>query len=413
MINSGVQTALEALDVETVDHVVCKIPDELLTSDVGSLHDTLARAADTLEKLCIDERAQSYGFALTATGASVASLEPLIEKALVPLAAQFERFASLQLPIQLGANLLPLPTAVSDFRDEYEMLLIGDRPLETVLSNGKPLLLKSYEANEGDDVAALLKSAFNLAISVEKTFMDKVAPSLSHLEGLPEAKDVAWAHILANQHGQFDNLEEWHFVLETQIYPHFETTLKQLALHEETKQIGFAYSVALRELFKCFTASVEVRRPTACSVHSICLLTVCLYDAVGGLEPYHRYPQRLVITEAGASGQCDHRRRRRSRHAQRRRRRRPGAGAAPIRERCLRLRQAVLAEGAAVAGIDGASVLGHRDILMRIRKSTRRCVPCWVIIRVEWIQSCKFAIDTSRLRLFSVIQTPTLVNHCI
>lgn len=263
VIDKGVAIAADALNVDVVDHIVLKVPDELLATS-ATLSDALASASDALERLCADGRVQSYGFALSGLSSDSASLAELVEKTLSPLAETHERFSSLQLPIHIGSRLTcPLPSAVKQFRDERKMLIIGDRPLETVLSNGKPLLLKTYADRPGEDVALLLKTAFNLAISVERTYMEKVSPKFAHLP-LPAAQDVAWGHILANQHGQFDNLEEWLFVLETQIYPRFEVTVKELAQHEDTKQFSFAYSMALRELFKCFTASVEVRttKPT-------------------------------------------------------------------------------------------------------------------------------------------------------
>ncbi|KAJ0407646.1 hypothetical protein P43SY_010187 [Pythium insidiosum] len=127
----------------------------------------------------------------------------------------------------------------------------------TSLSNGKPFAMRSYAAHLGEDIALLLKSAFNLAISIERKYMESILPSHSHLK-LPTAEDVAWAHILANQHAQFDNVEEWNYIRETQIQPRFELTVRQFEPYEELKEFGFAYNMALRELLKCFTASVEL-----------------------------------------------------------------------------------------------------------------------------------------------------------
>lgn len=253
-IKRGVEIVMEEMAIETVDHVVCKVPDEVLASN--RLLETLTRASDALEGLCSDGYVQSYGFAFPGFSNGWKSIDAVVEKTFVPLSEKFDGFSSLQLPMHIGN--LPVPRVLSQFCGKKSMLLIGDRPLESVLSNGKPLMFKTYAKKPGEDVALLLKTAFNLAISVEKTYIEKVAPSHPNLQ-LPAPQDVAWGHILANQHGQFDNLEEWIFVLESQIYPRFEVIVKELGQHEETKQFGFAYSMALRELFKCFTASIEVQ----------------------------------------------------------------------------------------------------------------------------------------------------------
>ncbi|RLN53850.1 hypothetical protein BBJ28_00015002 [Nothophytophthora sp. Chile5] len=265
-LTKGVEIAKDALDVEALDHVVCQIPDglALASSRQGELMEKLRGACDVLESLCSDGEVQSYGFSLPGFNTSAEPLEALVEKTLSPLSEQFGRFASLQLPFHVGSAVFPLPAAMEQFRRDREMLFIGDRPLESMLSNGKPLHLKTRSGNTGEDVALMLKTAFNLAISVEKKYMESIRPSLEHL-ALPPAEEVAWAHILANQHDRFDNLEEWIYIRETQIHPRFEAILQAFSKHAETKELGFAYSVAMRELLKCFTGSVEVRYVRSCA----------------------------------------------------------------------------------------------------------------------------------------------------
>ncbi|RLN32136.1 hypothetical protein BBJ28_00007062 [Nothophytophthora sp. Chile5] len=264
-LTKGVEIAKDALDVEALDHVVCQIPDGLVlaSSRQGELMDKLQGACDVLETLCSDGEVQSYGFSLPSFNTSAEPLDELVEKTLSPLSEQFGRFASLQLPFHVGSAVFPLSAAMEQFHRDREMLFIGDRPLESMLSNGKPLHLKTRSGSTGEDVALMLKTAFNLAISVEKKYMESIRPSLDHL-ALPPAEEVAWAHILANQHDRFDNLEEWIYIRETQIHPRFEATLQAFGKHAETKELGFAYSVAMRELLKCFTASVEVRYVRSC-----------------------------------------------------------------------------------------------------------------------------------------------------
>ncbi|KAL4163678.1 hypothetical protein KRP22_005106 [Phytophthora ramorum] len=258
-VELGVEITRNELDVETLDHVVCQIPDELalVPARQRALMDRLRATCDVLETLCKDGKVQSYGFSLPNFDVDSKPLEELVEKTFYPLSEQFGRFASLQLPQHVGSAILPLPETVMQFREEREMLLIGDRPLEAMLSSGNPFHLKTYYGVTGEDVALLLKTAFNLGIAIEKKYMEKIRPENERL-GLPPAEEVAWAHILANQHNQFDNLQVWLYVRETQIYPRLEATIKEFNKHKETEELGFAYSMAMNQLLKCFTGSVEL-----------------------------------------------------------------------------------------------------------------------------------------------------------
>ncbi|KAG1688867.1 hypothetical protein DVH05_003042 [Phytophthora capsici] len=258
-VEKGVEITMQELDIETLDHVVCQIPDELalVPGKQVELMERLKASCDALEVLCSDGKVQSYGFALPNFDVSSKPLEQLVEKTFTPLSEQFGRFASLQLPQHVGSAIFPLPETVLQFRKEREMLLIGDRPLEAMLSSGNPFHFKAYNDVTGEDVALLLKTAFNLGIAVEKKYMEKIRPENEHLD-LPPAEEVAWAHILANQHSQFDNLQVWMYVRETQIYPRVEATIKAFNKHKETEELGFAYSMAMNQLLKCFTGSVEL-----------------------------------------------------------------------------------------------------------------------------------------------------------
>ncbi|CAH0493280.1 unnamed protein product [Peronospora farinosa] len=258
-VEKGLEITMKELDVETVDHVVCQIPDELavLPEKQRELMEKLRATCDVLETLCNQGKVQSYGFSLPSFDVSSKPLEQLVEKTFTPLSEQFGRFASLQLPQHVGSAIIPLPECVMQFREEREMLLIGDRPIEAMLSSGNPFHLKTYNIIPGEDVALPLKSAFNLSIAIEKKYMEKIRPANEHLD-LPPVDDVAWAHILANQHSQFDNLQVWLYVRETQIFPRLNATIKRFNKHKETEELGFAYSMALNQLLKCFTRSVEL-----------------------------------------------------------------------------------------------------------------------------------------------------------
>jgi hypothetical protein len=248
------------LDVEAVDHVVLHVPEELFLSEShqATAHETLQRTADTLSELCASNKLQSFGFALPPLASSTAPLERLIETSLLSLSEQHASFSSLQLPVVLGTSMVPFPLALQELQRSRGVLVMAEKVFNASLSNGKPMTLRTYTPHDGEDIALLLKSAFNLAISIERKYMEKILPENSEHQ-LPAAEDVAWAHILANQHSRFDNLEEWTYIRETQIYPRFEITVKQFDAYEHLKEFGFAYSLAVRELLKCFTASIEVR----------------------------------------------------------------------------------------------------------------------------------------------------------
>uniref|UniRef100_A0AAV1U806 NADP-dependent oxidoreductase domain-containing protein n=1 Tax=Peronospora matthiolae TaxID=2874970 RepID=A0AAV1U806_9STRA len=259
-VEKGVAMTRQELDVETVDHVVCQIPEELLArrpEKQREVMDKLKGTCDVLEAMCDKGTVQSYGFSLPMVVESSQLLEELVDKTLTPLSEQFGRFASLQLSQHVGSALFPLPESVMQFRTEREMFFIGDRPLEAMLSSGNPFHLKTYETMSGEEVALQLKTAFNFAIAVEEKYAKTIRPENEHPD-LPSTEEVAWAHVLANQCSQFDNLQVWIYVRETQIAPRLDATLKQLNKHKETKELGFAYLMAMKQLLKYFTKSVEL-----------------------------------------------------------------------------------------------------------------------------------------------------------
>ncbi|GLE05878.1 hypothetical protein PINS_up015059 [Pythium insidiosum] len=257
-VEKGTQLALNELDVEILDHLVVRVPDELVgSSQLSTLQDALSRATEALEGLCSSGKIRSFGFALPINAMAERDLETLVRRTLQPLSTSNRGLASLQLPMAIGGSALPLPAPLNDLKDAAGLCIVADKVFATSLSNGKPFALRTYTPHLGEDVALLLKSAFNLAISIERKYMETILPNHSHLK-LPTAEDVAWAHILANQHAQFDNLEEWNYIRETQIQPRFELTVREFDPYEELKEFGFAYSMAIRELLKCFTASVEL-----------------------------------------------------------------------------------------------------------------------------------------------------------
>jgi hypothetical protein len=362
-VHKGIEITRLELDVETLDHVVCQIPDELALrpENHDELMQKLQKTCDTLETLCSEGTVQSYGFSLPNFDVSSKPLEALVEKTFAPLSEQFGRFASLQLPQHVGSAIFPLPESVLQFKTEREMLFIGDRPLEAMLSSGNPFHLKTYSDVTGEDVALLLKSAFNLGIAVEKKYLEKIRPENEQL-GLPAAEDVAWAHILANQHSQFENLQVWLYVRETQIHPRLEATIKEFNKHKETEELGFAYSVAMGQLLKCFTASVEVSLPPVLKARSRQPLTIPAILVARGRRAIGRHHERVDAGQGAASvGQDNHRGSRSHGRAQLGCRHRVAGGAAPGGF-LTAIHPPLLGRATAAARSAGAAALHRREI---------------------------------------------------
>jgi hypothetical protein len=260
-IQQSVTQALNELKVEAIDTLVYRLPEEFLSLDNGNGKELLYRAINTLEELSHRGKFTGYGFALpNVWAASSTNVDTIVEALEKSLSKASERMSLLQMPVNLSIGLedISLPNTLHQLSEEHELFLIGEKSFDATLSNGKPFLLRDYRQHLGEDVALLLKTAFNLAISIERKYMEVLHAKHSVNESIPTCEEVAWAHILANQHGQFDNFEEWVYIRETQLFPRIEATLKRFSEIEDLKEFGFAYSMAIRDLLKCFSASIEV-----------------------------------------------------------------------------------------------------------------------------------------------------------
>ncbi|KAF0692413.1 Aste57867_16507 [Aphanomyces stellatus] len=245
VLRNHVQQILHLLDVQVLDLIVVRLPSDLFSMSTADAS-ALVRGAIAGLQRCVDANlVQGFGFAFP-------SDIVLDVHALDVLAPHLPRdCVVLQRPVNIqqgSAVVLAQPAHVT---------WIGESPLDIfvdVHGRRKPLHLESaVDALEGGDVAAKLKEAFGFALNVEEKYRNSI-----HTDALPSPDDVAWAHILAHQHGQFDNWAEWEYIRETQIHPRVQRILEQLQAIDATKDFAFAYSVAIRNLLRHFDVSIEM-----------------------------------------------------------------------------------------------------------------------------------------------------------
>ncbi|OQR82723.1 hypothetical protein ACHHYP_15600 [Achlya hypogyna] len=239
-----------ALDVETIDIVFLRLPPELIATSSKAL---LQGAMGALEEAIAAKHIQGYGFAFpAATNAHV--METFIRDILFADDVWKSGCVALQVPTNIQEGL--------DFalHKEKQIALIGEQPLDMrVLAGGdmKPLHLAAPKPKlSGEEIAAKLKETFAFALNVEQKYRDTIHPA--NATTVPSPDEIAWAHILAYQHEQFDNFAEWVYIRETQILPRIEAILETLNGIEATKEFSFAYSFAIRDLLRYFDASIEM-----------------------------------------------------------------------------------------------------------------------------------------------------------
>ena len=169
-VENAVKQALDELKVQTLDNVIYRIPEELIHEPSKALHETIRKSVDQLEAFCKKKAIQSYGFALPQL--SPRGLETILDVFHSTL-QDAEGFTALQTPVNLSYNV-PLAGILKQFAEEKELFVIGEKPFDATLSSQKPFRLRGYSNHLGEDVALLLKTAFNLAISVERKYMEKI-----------------------------------------------------------------------------------------------------------------------------------------------------------------------------------------------------------------------------------------------
>ncbi|EQC38536.1 hypothetical protein SDRG_04242 [Saprolegnia diclina VS20] len=240
-----------ALDVETVDVVLLRLPCELLDSHDKAL---LQGAIAALESSISAGHIQGYGFAFPSSSSTEAT-EAFVRHVLFADDVWQPGCVALQVPVNVQSNL-----AFALHRETKGVALLGEQPLDvTVLAGGdsKPLHLATMPAKlSGDEIAAKLKETFAFALNVEQKYRETIYPA--NATSVPSPDEIAWAHILAYQHEQFDNFAEWVYIRETQILPRIEAILETLNQVEATKEFSFAYSFAIRDLLRYFDASIEM-----------------------------------------------------------------------------------------------------------------------------------------------------------
>ncbi|RHY60530.1 hypothetical protein DYB34_002723 [Aphanomyces astaci] len=266
VLHEHLEQILRLLDVEVLDLLIVRLPADLFTLPADAAAVLIQGAVAGLEASVQDNLLQGYGFALPSAfmtsphdediNLSNDRIHTFLSSVLLP------HLQSGCVAIQRRTNLQEghaFPSS-SSFSWPAHIQWIGEFPLDIHVKHGtrsKPLHLKSTQgAHNGVEVAAKLKESFAFALNVETKYHHELFPAHSAL--LPPPDDVAWAHILAAQHAQFDNLTEWTYIRETQIQPRLEALLQQLQGIEATKDFSFAYSVAMRTLLRHFDVSIDM-----------------------------------------------------------------------------------------------------------------------------------------------------------
>ncbi|RHY35390.1 hypothetical protein DYB32_000149 [Aphanomyces invadans] len=262
VLRSHLRQILRQLDVEVLDLLIVRLPSAIFTLPTNDATAMLHTAVMTLEGAIGDNLLQGYGFALPSTfspspdGTSVTDddIEAFVANAVVP------NVMPGCVALQRRTNLVEGHRLASAPLVPPHVQWIGEFPLDIhVQVDGcrKPLRLKTTdEAHDGAEVAAKLKESFGFALNVETKYHNDLYPS--HTALLPPPDDVAWAHILAAQHAQLNNLAEWIYIRETQIQPRLEAVLQRLQAVDVSKDFAFAYSVAMRTLLRHFDVSIEM-----------------------------------------------------------------------------------------------------------------------------------------------------------
>ncbi|OQS07216.1 hypothetical protein THRCLA_00776 [Thraustotheca clavata] len=239
-----------ALDIEVLDIAFLRLPAEVIeSSSKAVIQETIA----ALEEAIAEKQIQGYGFAFPSTSTTIQT-ETFIQNVLFADDVWRSGCVALQIPINIQEGL------TFDLHQKKQVALFGELPLDIHVKVGrdvKPLNLSSVpEKLSGEEIALKLKESFSFALNVEQKYRETIHPANSATAPSPD--DIAWAHILAYQHEQFNNFAEWVYIRETQISPRIEETLNALNQVEGTKEFAFAYSVAIRELLRYFDASIEM-----------------------------------------------------------------------------------------------------------------------------------------------------------
>lgn len=197
----------------------------------------------SLQRLVADGSIQKYGLALQ-TSPSRENLKQL------PF--DHDDFVALQFPVNVFEAVR---TGVIEYCRAHSIFAIGERSMEALNREGKPMFLWDFEALNGEKVAQELKQAFEFAISVEKRYMEELYPQD---EELPSPQEICWGHLLAHQHSTLSSYPEWIHIRDQQITRKFEQATKIFATEKDLRDFAYAYTVSTKNLLAALTNSLEL-----------------------------------------------------------------------------------------------------------------------------------------------------------
>eukprot|EP00750_Incisomonas_marina_P008935 INCI15744.2.p1 GENE.INCI15744.2~~INCI15744.2.p1 ORF type:complete len:480 (-),score=82.43 INCI15744.2:465-1904(-) len=198
-------------------------------------------------------------------------------------------------------------TEALPFAHDHGLIRVKEAGIELVDGEGRPFLFSprtvwnslqnrselSVPSNNDADYAGAvvdnIKSALDRTIHMERRFAEG-RRQLSLPEDFSD-NGMLWATILSQNLGRepmLQNIHEWEYIRDTQIGPSLRQSLDVLRGMENTRDLAYAYKLAMDELFECIAAALLVNEQAygftfcwhfACVVAKI--LTGGLYKVFG------------------------------------------------------------------------------------------------------------------------------------
>nr|CCA17530.1 conserved hypothetical protein [Albugo laibachii Nc14] len=250
-VSDGIQSATRKLSVNKLDVVIVRAPSHLSVADTAKWGEEMA---SVLDSHCEENTIKSYGFSFPLQ--SIRTNFSEILDCMSQHCSQHPNLRVLQLPISIGRFSVQDSRHLYAFKQKHNVVVFAEYPLVTLSSQQKPLYLQAQKHSNGSEIAKTLSEAFNLAISMEKQYIESIADTLD-MTVAPSKGDIVLAHSLAHQCERFDCLEEWIYIREMQLLPQLDNLLEKLIEETSAKKFGFGYSLVIRELIRCLSTSVE------------------------------------------------------------------------------------------------------------------------------------------------------------
>lgn len=183
-------------------------------------------------------------------------------------------------------------TAVLPFAHDHGLVRVKEAGIELVDGNGRPFLFSPrtvwQDSNQSEAASAPLgstnrdaagyagavveniKSALDRTIHMERRFAEGRHGQLSLPEDFSD-NGMLWATILSQNLGRepmLQNIHEWEYIRDTQIGPSLRQSLDVLRGLENTRDLAYAYKLAMDELFECIAAALLVNEQAYVRLHT-------------------------------------------------------------------------------------------------------------------------------------------------